>query len=313
LTRWTETRDDRAARIERRKYHHRMLIMSCRSSTDQLSAVAHMADEYDQSRTRHAMIFRLVMTVALVSSTSAFAVGITAKQVTEILFAADAARPADFSGKDLSALDLAGLNFKQARLQGANLYAADLSRADLAKTDLSGARLDAASVTRTNFSGANLSGATLLTITAYASIEPDPADAPNFANANLSRADIAARLDGADFSGADLSGARLGRLVATWGSFRPRAVLNGAKFTSARMRRTDLGEAMLRFADFRGADLTEANLKGCDLSSADFTGADFTGADVTNADFDGAILKNVKGLAAATGLPQARNLAKARR
>jgi len=84
-------------------------------------------------------------------------------------------------------------------------------------------------------------------------------------------------------------------------------------FTGAKLGKASLANTELRSCKFDRADLTEANLKGCDLSSADFTGADFTGADVTNADFDGAILKNVKGLAAATGLPQARNLAKARR
>jgi uncharacterized protein YjbI with pentapeptide repeats len=256
------------------------------------------------------MTFRIVLLliVALASAPHAFSADLTARQVTEILFAARATEPVDFSAKDLSSLDLAGLDFKRARLRGASLYAADLSRANLSGSDLSGARLDNANVVRTNFSGADLSGATLHTIIAYRSIEPDPADAPIFAGANLSHATIAARLDGADFTAADLTGARLGRLGATWGSFRPRAVLNGAKFANARLRGTDFNEAMLRFADFRGADLTQANLKGCDLSQADFTGADLTGADVTNADFDGAILKNVKGLAEAVGLPQARNL-----
>ena len=83
------------------------------------------------------MVFRLVLMLASVLlAQSALAADMTAKQITETLFAADRAHPVDFSGKNLSSLDLAGLDFKEARLSGANLYAADLSKADFSKSDL---------------------------------------------------------------------------------------------------------------------------------------------------------------------------------
>lgn len=237
----------------------------------------------------------------------------TARQVTEALVRAQhgSQGAANFSGKDLSFLDLAGLDFKKARLAGVNLYGADLSKSSLAGADLAGARLDRANIAQADFANADLKGATLLSVTASQTVEPNPVDAPRFENADLTGAHIAARLDGANFRNAILSEARLGQLVATWGSYRPRAILNSADFSGAKLIHADLSKAVLQFTRFRGADLTRANLANCDLTQADLTGADLTGADISGADFDRAILTGVTGLESAEGLAAAKNLDKA--
>ena len=244
----------------------------------------------------------------------AHAAEVSAKHVTEILFQHDtAAGPVDFRGKDLSFLDLAGLDFKAARLDGANLSGADLSKSSLKGANLEGARLDGASISRADFSGANLQGATLLYVSAHATAEPDAADTPNFENANLARARIAARLDGANFRNADLTGVQLGQLIATWGSYQPRAILNGADFSNAKLVGADLHKTVLQFTHFAGADLSGANLSNCDLTKADLTGANLTGADLSGADLDGALLTGATGLAALAGAKAPKNLDKALR
>lgn len=239
---------------------------------------------------------------------SALAADLTAKDITARLFTADRDGPANYNGKDLSFLDLAGLDFKQSDLGGANLYGSDLSRARLIGSNLAGARLDRASLAQADLSGANLRGATLLTISAHATVEPNPKDAPRFVGADLTGAIIAARMDGADFSRADLTNARLGTLMPTWGSYRPRAVLNGAKFGSAKLVSTNLSRAVLHFADFADADMTGADLSECDFSQANMRGAILTGAKLNGADFYGVDLTGVIGLADATGLDFAKNL-----
>lgn len=250
--------------------------------------------------------------VLVVTAGEALAADLTARQVTEALFHRDAAAgAADFHGKDLSFLDLAGLDFHGAELSGVNLYGADLTNASLKGARLAGARLDASKLTRADLSNADLHGATLLSIMVFSTIEPNGSDAPNFANANLRGAHIAARLDGANFRHADLSGAMLGQLIATWGSYRPRAVLNGADFSDANLSGADLSKAVLQFTHFARANLTRANLANCDLTKADLSGANFSGADLTGADFDGAILSGATGLETAMGISAAKNLDKA--
>ncbi len=249
-----------------------------------------------------------VMILAGLSAPLARGADLTAHSVTETLFRATA--PVDFGAKDLSFLDLTGLNFKQARLVGANLYGADLRNASLKGANLEGAKLDNALLTHTDFSGANLKGATLLTVAAFATLEPDRNDAPNFETANLSGAHIAARLDGANFRNADLTDARMGLLIATWGSYRPRAVFNGADFTGAKLVRADLHKGVFQFTRFSGADFTGAKLADCDFTKADLTSANFSGADITGADFDGAILTGATGLETAEGYAAAKNLDK---
>ena len=261
----------------------------------------------------HAAAGCLVLAFCLATS-PVLAADVSAKQVTELLFRHGAgAGSIDLRAKDLSFLDLAGLDFKAAQLQDSNLYGSDLTAASLKGANLEGAKLDRAVVARTDFSGANLKGATLLSVTAHATLEPNAADAPKFENADLTGAHIAARLDGANFRNANLSGARLGQLIATWGSWRPRAILNGADFSGAKLGKSDLSKAVLQFTRFVGADLSGANLANCDLTKADLSSANFTGADISGADFDGAILTGATGLDTAAGLSAAKNLDKALR
>lgn len=255
----------------------------------------------------------LALVLALCFMTwQAAAAGITAKQIAELLFRHNVANGAlDLAGQDLSFLDLAGLDFKMANLAGAKLYGADLSKSSLKGANLERVTLDRASIPGVDFSGANLAGATLLSVAAHATPENNPADAPVFENANLRGAHLAARLDGTNFRNADLTDARLGQLVATWGSWRPRAILNGADFSGATLVRADLSKAVLQFTHFNGADLTRANLANCDLTKADLSGANLSGADVSGADFDGTILTGVTGLDTALGIAAAKNLDKA--
>ncbi len=257
----------------------------------------------------HGKRFGTTLALWVLGSASALSADLTARQVTDSVFRASS--PVDFAGKNLSFLDLEGLDFKKARFAGANLYGTDLSKTKLAGSDLSGARLDRASLANADLTGANLSHASLLSITAHTTLEPNPADAPVFAGADLSDAYIASRLDGADFRNANLSRARIGKLIATWGSYQPRALLMGANFNGATLIDADLSNGVFRFAKLRDANLRGAKLMDCDFSQADLTGADLTGADVTGADFDGAVIAAVKGLDQALGLDQAKNLAKA--
>ena len=87
---------------------------------------------------------------------------LSAREVTQSVFKAEAGVRVDFTGKDLSNLDLAGLDFKSAIMKNANLYGVDLSSASLKGVDLAGAKFDRATIIKANFEGANLEGATLL-------------------------------------------------------------------------------------------------------------------------------------------------------
>jgi uncharacterized protein YjbI with pentapeptide repeats len=242
------------------------------------------------------------ISVSGVASAPAVAADVSARDVTQGLFTALPGQPANFAKKDLSFLDLADLDFKRASLAGSNLYGVDLTRSRLTGSDLSGAKLDRANIARADFSGANLRGASLLSITAHLTVDPVPGDAPNFSNADLTDSHIAARLDGANFKDANLTRARVGRLVPTWGSYRPRAILNGVNFSGANLTATDFSSAMMRFANFSGAKLLRSNFRDCDLAQADFSGADVSGSDFTGADLNGAKFEGATGLASAVGL-----------
>ena len=118
-------------------------------------------------------------------------------------------------------------------------------------------------------------------------------------------------MERSDFRDANLTNAKLGRLIATWGSYSPRAVLLSANFSGGNLRHADLSKGVFQFANFRAANLTGADLRDCDFTKADFFGADLTGANVTGADFDGANLSDVKGLDGTIGMASAKNLASA--
>lgn len=232
---------------------------------------------------------------------------ISVRQLAEILHRTELGAPADLSGRSLEGLDLAGLDFKGARLTGADLFGTDLTRTRLAGADLEGARLDRAIVIRTDFSGARLKGATLRSLTVFSGVDPDPTEAPRFTGADLTGAEIVARLDGADFSGARLTETRLGPQPAIWGSYTPRAMLIGANFSAAELRRADLRNAVLHFARFVNATVIDTSFRGADLSGADFTGAELMDSDFTGANLDGAIFTGARGLDRAKGLDDALN------
>lgn len=250
-----------------------------------------------------------VLAVLMLAVThAAMAASLSSRDVTSLLFHASRLARPDLSSKDLKFLDLAGLDFKRARLAHSDLTGADLTEANLSKADLKYARLDRATLLRANFKDADLREASLLSSTAFSGKEGDWSGAPNFSNADLSGARIAARLDGAIFKGANLTDAIIGPQPAVWGSYAPRAVLNGCNFSGAILIRTNLSNTSLQYADFSSADLRGADLSKSDLSQADLSGADLAGANITDADFDGAKLIAVKGLDSAVGLATAHHL-----
>lgn len=257
-------------------------------------------------RTVNAAVFMLLGSVCW---SPAPAADMTARQVTEALVRAGPSAAADLAGRDLRSLDLSGLDFKGARLAGADLFGVDLTMSDLSRADLAGARLDRTLIIKADFSNANMAGASLLRPSVFSSLAFDPADAPRFSGANLSRARIIARLDGADFAGADLSSALLGpdeprgAMTTT-----PHVILTGCDFSKATLKGADLTRAVLVFAKLRGADLSNSILVHADLSKADLSGANLAHADMTGADLDGAILTGARGLDTVTGLSLARNL-----
>src|SRR5690242_835248 len=134
----------------------------------------------------------LAATIAVAGRVSA--ADLTVRQVVEALTSASVDGPPDFSRKDLSFLDLSGLDFRRVKLAGANLYGADLTNADFSGADLAGAILDHSVIVHADFAGADLSRASVFLPAAFSSLEPSPAEAPNFTGANLSATRIMARL-----------------------------------------------------------------------------------------------------------------------
>ena len=259
---------------------------------------------------------RLMMAVAVLGWCLAVplaqASDFTAREVTQSMFKADAAKPVDYSGKDLSFLDLAGLDFKRAILVRTNLYGVDLSASSLVGANLSGARLDRATVVKADFSGANLEGATIMKPSVFSSVSFDHADAPKFNGANLRGARIAARMDGADFRRADLSDAKIGPFDMTVeAGMAPSSFMMGADFSGAILAGAEVRNINFTFARFVGADMRSAKLLALDFSNADLTGADLTGADVTGSNFEGAKLAGAKGLETLAGLQASKNFDKA--
>jgi uncharacterized protein YjbI with pentapeptide repeats len=251
--------------------------------------------------------------LAATGAPAADGVRMTAREVTETLFKADAGTHPDFGSADLNGLDLAELDFKGARLPGANLYGADLSHANLTGTDLKGAHLDRATITSANFSGADLTDARILRPTIFTTLEVVSSEAPKFTGAKLVRIRSDGWLDRADFSGADLTSAVFGGGATREESLFSPASLVSTNFTRAILKEAKFPGAKLKYARFIDADLRGANLRGTDLTQADFTGADLTDADVTGANLDEADLRSARGLDSVIGLATASNIDKALR
>lgn len=234
------------------------------------------------------------------------AADITARDVVQRLFEADASNQIDFSNRDLSRLDLSSVDFKKANLSGANLYGADLSGANLSGARLTGARLDRATLIGADFSDADLSGATLLRPNVF----PDMTDAKGsplltFRGARMTGAHLNGRFDNVDFSGAELSNAFFGpRDPREEELITPMMSLASADFSGAVLKGADLSLNLLESAKFNGADLESANFLGARLGGADFSNATLDGADFTGAALDGAKFDGAIGADRASGLPR---------
>lgn len=253
--------------------------------------------------------------LAVLAPSASSAADLTARQVTERLFRAEAGLATELSGRDLSELDLSGLDFKRARLTGSNLYGVDLTSADLSGVDLSGTRLDRAVVIRADFTRANLKGASMQRLTVFSDMRFDRAEAPKFTAADMSGSRLFARLDGADFRDANLTDANFGPYDLRGGdiSVQARCVFTKSDFSRANLERANLSHALMPFANFTSANLRDTNLSHSDLSKADLSDADVTGANLTGTDLYGADLRRTRGLAEAVGLDFAVNLDKALR
>lgn len=244
------------------------------------------------------------------SAADAPAADLTAREVTQQLFEANAETPLDFSNKNLSDLDLSGVDFKRARLAGSDMFGANLSGANLADSDLKAARLDRIIMIGVRFDRADLSGCSILRPTTTYSLDRSSGEASSFVEANLKGATLFGLLNRFDFSRANMEGITLapfndtGFIEALY-----RTEMIGAKLSGANLKGANLSYVTFRFADLRGANLAGAKMTFADLSGADLTGADLSGADMTNADLDGANLSSVKGLDTAIGAVRNRDKA----
>lgn len=250
---------------------------------------------------------RIIVCYWAAAFTQAHAADMTARQVTQLLFAASAGSTPDLSNKDLSGLDLSGLDFKKAKLDRVNLYGADLTGANLSGASLKSARLDRATLIGTDLSGADLTGASLLRPNVFEDMKSTSRSGLSFAGARLVGANLNGRFDGVNFSHADLSSAIFGpRDPREEVLITPMMSLAAANFTGARLVGADLSRNSLENANFTDADLTHANLQGARLGGANFSGAVLDEADLTGATGAGANLQAARGLQSAVGLSTTR-------
>ena len=90
-----------------------------------------MAGLQDGRKERVGAIPKFLAAALAVAASAATAADFTARQVTETLYRATEAAPADYSKRDLAGLDLAGLGFKKARLAEASPGASEALIASL--------------------------------------------------------------------------------------------------------------------------------------------------------------------------------------
>lgn len=251
----------------------------------------------------------LTFLAAALCATTAAAADMTARQVAVAIYKAPAGEKIDLTAKNLAKLDLAGIDFKAALMGGADLYGADLSRANLAGTNLAAAKLDRAVITKADFTGANLEGASILKPSIFTTPDFNITESPTFANANMRRARIAARMDGTSFRGADLSGSQIGPFdMSVEGGLAPSSLMKSTDFTGANLSGTDIRNVNFTFARFTGANLSGARLQLLDLTNAKFDGADLTGAEFSGCNLQGASFQGAKGLDTIKGLETVSNL-----
>ena len=168
--------------------------------------------------------------------------------------------------------------------------------------------LDRTVIIGTNFTNANMTGVKLRRPAAFSTLEVRGDEAPIFAGANLSGADIFGKLSKANFANANLSGANLHQSKPTEMLMATRTELIDCNFSGANLSGADLNNVWLTFADFTNANLAAANLSRADLSKANLTGANISGANLERANLDGAVFRGARGLDQAAGLERAYNL-----
>jgi uncharacterized protein YjbI with pentapeptide repeats len=143
--------------------------------------------------------------------------------------------------------------------------------------------MDRATLVKARFNEASLQGASIRRPSIYADMTLSSADLPAFRNANLTRARVTARLDGADFSGANLNDASF----VVWEERNlggpPVSGLERCDFSGARLIGANLRGVSLVRSIFRNADLSRADRRNADLSHADFEGATIAGAKLGDA------------------------------
>lgn len=228
----------------------------------------------------------------------------------------------DLSGLDLHGANLSGANLANCNLQGTNLAAADLTAAILTAAKLGAVNFTAATLDRADLTGAQApksrwQKASLVRtiLTGLVAAESDFRDSTgkatqwskadlrgcSFAGSAFTQADFTGcKLAGADFTGATLRDARMHAVDAAGACFRSADCAglradDGAVFTKADFRRTQLAGCVVEFAHMRGCDLRHAQLQralltGCDLSEADLSRADLTRASLADANLVGARL-----------------------
>ena len=232
---------------------------------------------------------------------------VSARNVTQQLFQADLANPANLENYDLRNLDLSDIDFKRARLADADLFGVDLSRADLTGVDLRRARLDRVIILGARFDGANLEGVSLLRPSVFSSLQDLPSEVVSFEGANLSGSTVFGRFNGSNFRNVNLSGANLApRDRSSFIEHIWRTELLGVNLRGANLKGAKLDRVWFAFADLREADLSGASLKHADLTGADLRGANLSGADVTDADFSDTKLDGIIGLDSVVGVARTR-------
>jgi uncharacterized protein YjbI with pentapeptide repeats len=119
---------------------------------------------------------------------------------------------------------------------------------------------------RTKLAGAVMNDTSLRRPSVSSDMRFDAKDLPSFPDADLRRARITARLDGADFSGTNLSGADFSPRSERDLGGAPTSGLARCRFTRAKLVGANLTGLTLALSDLRDADLRRANLSGADLS-----------------------------------------------
>lgn len=172
------------------------------------------------------------------------------------------------------------------KLRGRDLTFARLDRSDLHQADLTDANLDNASLEGTDLRGALMHCADLNEL--LLSNDREQARCASARHADFS----GAKLDGAQLTGIDLTEAKMEEtsLVESKLTF---AILSGANFSSAIMRKADLtGGVQAQGTNFLLAALQGADLTGAQLQYADFTSAGLQGVGLNYANLHAAVLRD---------------------